>query len=104
LLHRIDCLGESSIRRKYQQEIFRCLPAFLTVQTQVREEVSFTDGQIIVKGKTVKGGKPKRADYILYYRHNISLAVTEAKDNNHSVGDLRARGYPKTKKSVNSLV
>lgn len=57
------------------------------LQTQVREEVSFTDGQIIVKGKTVKRGKPKRADYILYYRHNIPLAVIEAKDNNHSVGD-----------------
>lgn len=57
------------------------------LQTQVREEVSFTDGQIIVKGKTVKRGKPKRADYILYYRSNIPLAVIEAKDNNHSVGD-----------------
>ena len=57
------------------------------LQTQVREEVSFTDGQIIVKGKTVKRGKPKRADYILYYRPNIPLAVIEAKDNNHSVGD-----------------
>ena len=56
-------------------------------QTQVREEVSFTDGQIIVKGKTVKRGKPKRADYILYYRPNIPLAVIEAKDNSHSVGD-----------------
>tara|TARA_R100001132_G_C3273827_1_gene95856 strand:+ start:3273 stop:5684 length:2412 start_codon:yes stop_codon:yes gene_type:complete len=57
------------------------------LQTQVREEVSFTDGQIIVKGKTVKRGKPKRADYILYYRPNIPLAVIEAKDNSHSVGD-----------------
>ena len=34
------------------------------VQTQVREEVSFTAGQIIVKGKTVKRGKAKRADNV----------------------------------------
>ena len=54
--------------------------------TQVREEVSFTAGQIIVKGKTVRRGTPKRADYILYYRPNLPIAVVEAKDNNHSVG------------------
>lgn len=56
------------------------------VQTQIREEVSFTAGQIIVKGKTVKRGKAKRADYILYYRPNMPIAVVEAKDNNHPVG------------------
>jgi type I restriction enzyme R subunit len=26
------------------------------------------------------------ADYILYYKPNIKIAVIEAKDNNHSVG------------------
>jgi type I restriction enzyme R subunit len=56
------------------------------VLTQIREEVAFTRGKIIVKGKTVRRGKPKRADYILYYKSNIPLAVIEAKDNNHSVG------------------
>lgn len=55
------------------------------LQSQVREEVSFTVGQVIVKGKTVKRGKPKRADYILYYRPNLPIAVVEAKDNNHPV-------------------
>ncbi|REJ87138.1 MAG: restriction endonuclease [Planctomycetota bacterium] len=54
--------------------------------TQVREEVSFTAGQIIVKGKQVRRGKPKRADYILYHRPNLPIAVVEAKDNNHPVG------------------
>jgi type I site-specific restriction endonuclease len=29
----------------------------------------------------------KRADYILYYKPNIPIAVIEAKDNKHSVGD-----------------
>ena len=35
----------------------------------------------------VKRGKAKRADYVLYYKPNIPLAVIEAKDNNCSVGD-----------------
>jgi len=55
--------------------------------TQIREEVGFTKGRIIVRGKLVTRGKAKRADYILYYKPNIPLAVIEAKDNNHCVGD-----------------
>ena len=55
--------------------------------TQIREEVSFTKGRVIVRGKLVTRGKAKRADYVLYYKPNIPLAVIEAKDNNHSVGD-----------------
>jgi type I restriction and modification enzyme subunit R-like protein len=55
--------------------------------TQLREEVSFTKGRILVRGKVVTRGKAKRADYILYYKPNIPLAVIEAKDNNCSVGD-----------------
>lgn len=54
--------------------------------TQIREEVSFTKGRIIVRGKLHTRGEQKRADYILYYKSNIPLAVIEAKDNNHSVG------------------
>src|SRR3984957_2945768 len=54
---------------------------------QVREEVSFTKGRIIVRGKLVTRGKGKRADYILYFKPNIPLALIEAKDNTHSVGD-----------------
>jgi type I restriction enzyme R subunit len=53
----------------------------------VREEVFFTNGRIIWKGKTVKRGERKRADYILYYKPNIPIAVIEAKDNNHAVAD-----------------
>ena len=54
---------------------------------QIREEVPFTKGRIIVRGKLVTRGKAKRADYILYYKPNIPIAIIEAKDNNHSVGD-----------------
>jgi hypothetical protein len=41
------------------------------IHSQVREEVGFTKGRIIVRGKLVTRGKPKRADYILYYKPNI---------------------------------
>ncbi|MEI8395305.1 MAG: DEAD/DEAH box helicase family protein [Rhodospirillaceae bacterium] len=60
--------------------------------TQIREEVSFTKGRIIVRGKLVSRGKGKRADYILYYKPNIPLALIEAKDNTHSVGDGMQQG------------
>ena len=57
------------------------------MQTQIREEVSFTKGRIIVRGKLVSRGKGKRADYILSAKPNVRLAVIEAKDDTHSVGD-----------------
>ena len=55
------------------------------MKRQVREEVSFTDGRIYVKGNMSARGKRKRADYILYYKPNIPVAIIEAKDNTHSV-------------------
>jgi len=54
-------------------------------QTQLLEEVSFTDGKIYVRGKLTARGARKRADYILYYKPNIPIAIVEAKDNKHSV-------------------
>jgi len=58
-----------------------------SMQKQVREEVSFTDGRIIVQGNLHTRGKKKRADYILYLKPNVPIAIIEAKDNNHNVGD-----------------
>ena len=55
------------------------------IEKQVREEFSFTAGRIYVKGNLWTRGKQKRADYILYYKPNIPIAVIEAKDNNHSI-------------------
>lgn len=55
--------------------------------TQIRREVHFTKGQIHVRGKMVTRGKSKFADYVLYFKPNIPIAIVEAKDNNHSVGD-----------------
>jgi type I restriction enzyme, R subunit len=59
---------------------------------QIREEVGFTKGRIIVRGKLVTRGKGKRADYVLYVKPNIPIALIEAKDNNHSVGDGMQQG------------
>jgi type I restriction enzyme, R subunit len=54
---------------------------------QIREEKYFTAGRIYIYGKITKRGIPKKADYILYYKNNIPIAVVEAKDNKHSIGD-----------------
>ena len=55
------------------------------IKSQIREEVSYTAGKIFVRGKLVQRGKQKRADYILYYKPHLPIAIIEAKDNNHSV-------------------
>ena len=53
---------------------------------QVREEVSFTKGRIIVRGKMHSRGEARRADFILYHQPNLTVAVTAAKTNKLSVG------------------
>jgi type I restriction enzyme R subunit len=66
--------------------------------TQIREEYGFTKGRIIVRGKAVSRGKASRADYLLFYKPNIPIAVIEAKDNTHTVGAglQQALGYAET--------
>lgn len=59
---------------------------------QIRREVSFTEGRIIVRGKTISRGEKKRVDYILYYKQNIPLALIEAKDDFHGLGDGMQQG------------
>jgi type I restriction enzyme R subunit len=53
---------------------------------QIRREYTFTDGQVIVRGKIATRGERKRADYMLQHDGNIPLAVIEAKDNTKSIG------------------
>lgn len=78
-------MSEQDIRTKY------ITPAILAAgwdrDSQLREEVSFTNGKITVRRKMVKRGERKRADYILYWKPNIPLAVVEAKDNKHNITD-----------------
>jgi type I restriction enzyme R subunit len=65
---------------------------------QIGEEVSITDGRVIVRGQLSTRSDPKRADYVLYHKPGIPLAVIEAKDNNHGVGAgmQQALGYANT--------
>ena len=55
--------------------------------SQIRMEYHFTDGEMLIRGNKAVRGKPKFADYLLFYESNIPLAIVEAKDNNHSIGD-----------------
>jgi type I restriction enzyme R subunit len=62
-------------------------------QHQFLEEVRLTDGRVMVRGKLAariknpeaKGG-PKRADYVLYARPNLPIAVVEAKQARFPLG------------------
>ena len=54
---------------------------------QIRMEYSITAGKIVVRGNVAKRLPKKKADYVLFYKENMPLAVVEAKDNNHVVGD-----------------
>ncbi|MGJ1319224.1 EcoAI/FtnUII family type I restriction enzme subunit R [Sphingobacterium spiritivorum] len=54
---------------------------------QLREEFPLTNGRIIVRGQLHTRAKNKRADYALFYKPGIPIAIIEAKDNNHSIGD-----------------
>ena len=66
--------------------------------TQIGREIYFTDGRIYVKGKMTRRGKRKFADYILFYKPNVPIAVIEAKTNSHSLksGIQQALGYGNT--------
>ncbi|MDK0915435.1 DEAD/DEAH box helicase family protein [Clostridium perfringens] len=77
-------LSEEDIKMKY------ITPAIENsgwdIKKHIRAEYTFTDGRVIVRGNFTTRGKRKRADYILFYKHNIPLAIIEAKDNKHSIG------------------
>lgn len=46
---------------------------------RINEQVTFTDGRIIVSGRRSRRRPGKRADYILRYRMDMPIAVVEAK-------------------------
>lgn len=56
-------------------------------ERQYLEEVNLTSGRVVVRGNKAKRDEKtiRRADYVLYYKPGIPVAVVEAKDNNHSV-------------------
>jgi type I restriction enzyme R subunit len=62
------------------------------LELQVREEYPLTNGRIIVRGNLYKRAERKRADYVLFYKPNLPIAIIEAKDNNHSIGQGMQQG------------
>jgi type I restriction enzyme R subunit len=76
-----EALSERDICSKYITPALQATGWDL--QTQIREELSFTAGRIMVQGKKIKRGKARRADYVLYYKPNMPIAVIEAKACKH---------------------
>ncbi len=56
-------------------------------KNQMWMEKFFTDGKVIIKGKTAKRGTRKKADYLLHHHNNFPIAIVEAKDGDHSIED-----------------
>ncbi|MCF7902770.1 MAG: DEAD/DEAH box helicase family protein, partial [Candidatus Marinimicrobia bacterium] len=78
-------LSETEIRTQYITPAL--VKAGWDFKRNAREELYLTDGRILVKGKHTKRGKRKKADYVLFHKPGVPLAIVEAKDNTHAVGD-----------------
>ncbi len=75
-------LNEQEIRDQYITPAITA--AGWDLESQVREELTFTAGRVLVQGRLSARGAKKRADYVLYPKPNLPLAAVEAKDNHHS--------------------
>ena len=85
-------LSEEDIKLRY------ITPSILNKGWTVNDitmETKITDGKINLKGNLVARGKPKYADYVLYYNRATPIAIVEAKDANHTVafGMQQAKEY-----------
>jgi type I restriction enzyme R subunit len=56
--------------------------------SQIYREYPLRAGRVVVRGRQARRDRSTvlRADYALFYKTNIPLAVVEVKDNNHAVG------------------
>ena len=54
---------------------------------RINEQVTFTDGRIVVVGRRGRRKEGKRADYILRYRPDFPIAVVEAKPTFRTPGE-----------------
>lgn len=90
----LQSLSEEDIKLRF------ITPAILDKEWSVKDitmetQVKLTDGKISLRGNLVRRGKPKYADYVLYYNRNTPIAIVEAKDANHTVsfGMQQAKEY-----------
>lgn len=77
-------LSETEIRSQY---ITPAIKSSGWTDVQIRQEYPITKGRIIARGGTYKRDKAKYADYLLFYKPHLPLAIVEAKNNKHSVSD-----------------
>ncbi len=77
-------LTEADTCRKY---VLPKLYAAGWTDDQISEQKSFTDGRIIVAGSKPTRRPQKRADYLLKFRRDFTLAVVEAKASYKNPGD-----------------
>lgn len=54
---------------------------------RINEQITFTDGRIVLAGNKVRRRPQKRADYLLRYTRDYLIAVVEAKPDYLSAGD-----------------
>jgi len=71
-------LGEADTCRKYVVPKLQAA-GWEDEPHRLQEQVTFTDGRIVVAGQKAKRRPGKRADYILRYTPDIAIAVVEAK-------------------------
>ncbi len=76
-------LSETEVRSRF---IRPAIVAARWEDRQIREEVHFTDGRMIVRGQMAMRGQRKYADFLLYHKANLPLAIVEAKKNTLGVG------------------
>ncbi|MBO5476860.1 MAG: DEAD/DEAH box helicase family protein [Clostridia bacterium] len=88
-------LSEEDTRNIY---ITPALTKKWNLETQIRSEVYFTAGKVIVRGNVSTRAKGEKADYILYYNSSKPIAVVEAKKYDLEVGTgmQQAIEYAKT--------
>ena len=70
-------MNEADTCRRYITP--RLVEAGWSSDTQIREQVGFTDGRIVPQGRIGRRLPGKRADYLLSYRPDNPVAVVEAK-------------------------
>ena len=76
-------LSEEDIKNRY------ITPAIQNAgweNTHYRMEYYFTDGRVLIQGRSHARKKGKKADYLLFSSPNNPIAIVEAKDNNKPVG------------------
>lgn len=79
-------LSETDICEKYISPALTA--AGWDVHEQVLREYPLRPGRMVVRGQKASRDKKSvlRADYVLFWKANIPLAVIEAKDNTQAVG------------------